>query len=210
MFQKGLSKSTSKNLELLVKLAQIGNFYLAGGTACALHFGHRLSFDLDFFAEESFDQSSLAEAINNLDKFTVEQIVKDTLLGRLNNEKVSFFYYRYHLLKPALFWKGINIASTSDLAAMKLEAISGRGRKRDFIDLYFICKNIPLEQTLKLYKKKYKVLSNNLRHVLNSLVYFDDAEKDDTPEMLKKVSWEDVKKFFKSETIKLAKAKLRI
>lgn len=210
MFQKGLSKSTSKNLELLAKLIQIKNFYLAGGSACALHFGHRLSFDLDFFTETSFDQSNLADSINNLNKFIVLEIVKDTLLGRLNNEKVSFFYYRYPLLKPAIIWKGINIISTYDLAAMKLEAISGRGRKRDFIDLYFICKNISLEQTLELYEKKYKALSNNLRHLLNSLVYFDDAEKDDMPKMLKKVSWEEVKKFFQDQVIKLAKNKLKI
>lgn len=210
MFQKGLSKSTYQNLELLTKLAQIKNFYLAGGTACALHFGHRLSFDLDFFSEKSFDQSNLADAINNLDKFIVEQIVKDTLLGRLNNEKVSFFYYRYPLLKSAIIWKGINITSIADLAAMKLEAISGRGRKRDFIDLYFIAKQISIEQALQLYKKKYKALSNNLRHLLNSLVYFNDANEDDMPKMIKKVSWEEVKKFFQDQTIKLAKSKLKI
>lgn len=123
MFQKGLSKSTYQNVELLTKLAQVKNFYLA---------------------------------------------------------------------------------------AMKLEAISGRGRKRDFIDLFFLAKQIPLEQTLKLYEKKYKALSNNLRHLLNSLVYFDDADEDDMPKMLKKVSWEEVKKFFQTQTIKLAKDKLKI
>ena len=190
MFQNGLSKSTYQNLELLAKLPELKNFYLAGGTACALHFGHRLSFDLDFFTETEFDQSNLADVINKLGKFSIEQIVKDTLLGKLNKEKISFFYYRYPLLKPTILWKGVNIVSIYDLIGMKIEAISGRGKKRDFIDLFFLTKHISLEKALKIYDKKYKALSNNLRHLLNSLVYFNDADQDEMPKMIKKVPWE--------------------
>lgn len=205
MFQKGLSKSTGKNLELLAKLPITSQFYLAGGTACALHFGHRLSFDLDFFTKDSFNAKELARKISNLEKFEVEEILKDTLLGKLNNEKVSFFYYQYPLLKPAEVWRGINIASTQDLAAMKIEAISGRGRKRDFIDLFFICKEIPVKKVLNLYEQKYQALSNNLRHILRSLMYFSDAEEDEMPKMIKKVSWDQVKSFFTLEIKKITR-----
>lgn len=201
MFQKGLSKPTQANLELLAKLPTVQDFYLAGGTSIALHFGHRLSFDLDFFTTQTFNSKKLAKIIKKHGIFTIEQILEDTLLGKLNGEKVSFFYYQYPLLKPTHTWKGIAIAGLSDLAAMKLEAISGRGRKRDFIDLYFISKEISLKQALELYDQKYKSLANNITHLLKSLRYFEDANEDEMPQMIEKVSWEKIKKFF-TETVK--------
>lgn len=205
MFQKGLSKPTSQNLELLSRVPLTKNFYLAGGTAVALHFGHRLSFDLDFFTGEDFDVDELVRQINQIDKLLVEQTEEDTLLGKINGEKVSFFYYRYPLIEKPHKWSNINIASLSDLAAMKVEAISSRGRKRDFIDLFFINKEIPIERAIEIYDFKYKVLANNLMHVLRSLSYFDDAEEDDMPQMIEKVSWEEVKDFFRSEVKRLSK-----
>lgn len=203
MFQKGLSKPTHANLELLAKLPTMQDFYLAGGTSIALHLGHRLSFDLDFFTTQTFSSEKLAKTIKKYGMFTIEQILEDTLLGKLNGEKVSFFYYRYPLLKPPRTWKGIAIANLSDLAAMKLEAISGRGRKRGFIDLYFISKEISLKQALELYDQKYKALANNITHLLKSLEYFEDANEDEMPQMIEKVSWGKVKEFFTKEAIRL-------
>ena len=205
MFQTGLSKPTSQNLAILAKIPQIKDFYLAGGTAIALHFGHRLSFDLDFFTEHDFHPEELAEQINQLEKLSVEHLEEDTLLGKMNNEKVSFFYYKYPLIKPLHVWNGINIASLPDLSAMIIDAISGRGRKRDFIDLFFIDKEIPLDQGIDLYDLKYKTLANNIVHVLRSLSYFDDAEEDDIPQMIKEVSWDEVKSFFTKEIKRLSK-----
>lgn len=87
---------------------------------------------------------------------------------------------------------------------MKIDAIATRGAKRDFIDLYFIGQSgYQLEQLLDIYDKKYKNLATAKMHIVKSLIYFDDAESDEMPKMLKKVAWEDVKKYFENEVKKL-------
>lgn len=85
---------------------------------------------------------------------------------------------------------------------MKIAAISDRGTKRDFIDLYFIIKMekvLSLDEILRLYDKKFGLLKQNKIHILKSLCYFDDAEQEPMPKMLKDVSWKEVKKFFEEE-----------
>jgi hypothetical protein len=74
---------------------------------------------------------------------------------------------------------------------MKLEAITGRGRKKDFIDLTFLLERYPLDTMLSWYRDKYPQGSEYL--VLRSLVYFDDAEDDPMPVMLKPLDWETAK-----------------
>ena len=86
---------------------------------------------------------------------------------------------------------------------MKLDSVSTRGARKDFIDLYFICQKIDLRSLLKIFAKKYKNINFNLLHILKSLIYFRDAEKDPQPLMLKKLSWVKVKKFFQQEVKKI-------
>ena len=96
---------------------------------------------------------------------------------------------------------------------MKIAAIADRGTKRDFIDLYFIfakTKILTLREALALYDKKFKALKQNKIHILKSLVYFEDAEKDKLPQMMQRVSWLSVKKFFISEQQKITKEILNI
>jgi len=129
-----------------------------------------------------------------------------TLLGSVLETRFSIFYYKYPLLKNPSKYLGINIASVLDIAAMKLMAISDRGTKRDFVDLCFILKiekKFSLMEIFEFYDKKFKVLEQNKFHVIKSLVYFDDAEDDKMPKMIKDVNWKDIKKFFKDEIKKL-------
>ena len=97
------------------------------------------------------------------------------------------------------------MADIKDIACMKLDAISTRGTKRDFIDLYFILQNEALTDVLKWFEQKYKGLQYNLTHIVKSLTYFEDAEKEVMPKMLIDVSWLQIKQFFKEETENLAK-----
>ncbi|MFH1803197.1 MAG: nucleotidyl transferase AbiEii/AbiGii toxin family protein, partial [archaeon] len=86
------------------------------------------------------------------------------------------------------------------IAAMKIDAIAARGAKRDFIDLYFICKSgYQLTDLLDFYDKKYKRLASNRIHIQKSLVFFNDAEPDEMPRMLKDIKWKKVKEFFEEE-----------
>jgi len=89
---------------------------------------------------------------------------------------------------------------------MKIAAIASRGNKRDFVDLYFICKEAaPLGKAIQLYDKKYKNLATTSIHIMKSLIYFDDAEPENMPEMLKKVEWAQIKKYFENEVKKMVK-----
>jgi len=200
-------------LVLLGESQLLKGAYLAGGTALCLQFGHRFSYDFDFFTRKEFDVKILAQRIKKLlPDFQLERKAWGTILGYIGRTRFSLFFYNYPLLfKPHKFLK-IDIADVKDIAPMKVSAISDRGTKRDFIDLFFIVKIkkiLTSEKILKLYDKKFKLLKENKFHILKSLSYFEDADKDEMPKMIERVKWLDVKKFFKEETIKLSKKLLK-
>ena len=94
---------------------------------------------------------------------------------------------------------------------MKLHAIEERGTRRDFIDLFFIANDYSLDEIIELYDQKYGVLDDHLYSIVRALNYFEDAERElSMPKMLVDVSWEDVKRFFKRESLRLAKEKLGV
>jgi len=200
MFVQALPKGTRRNLALLAKAGLAAPFYLAGGTAAALHLGHRISVDLDFFGPEPFDSAQLAAQLSDLGQFRLERLAKDTLLGELGGIRISFFRYRYPLITKPVSVLGITVASLEDIAAMKLDAISRRGTRRDFIDLYFIARSgLAVSEALQWYQRKYAGLNLNLVHLVKSLTYFTDAEAEPMPQMLVELSWDEVKRFFERQ-----------
>lgn len=206
MFTETLFGNTEKALAILGKSHLLDNAYLAGGTACALQIGHRISVDLDFFTPQEFDAKELVRALKNIGKFKLDRQSWGTILGEFEKIKFSIFVYKFPVLGPFKSLSGINILDLRDIAAMKIDAISTRGIKRDFIDLYFICqKGISLKEVLSLYDRKYGTLASNIVHIQKSLVYFVDAEMTTVPKMLKEVAWEDVKKYFEDGVKKLVK-----
>lgn len=210
MFTNTLSQNAAAALAVLGKSEILKNAYLAGGTACALQLGHRVSLDLDFFTEKEFDTEIILRQLEELLGFKLDETAKWTILGSFPKVKFSYFYYRYPLVKKPLQFSQINLASLEDIAAMKIDAICSRGTKRDFIDLYFLAKKFSLQKMFKFYDEKYGKLSNNIAHIVRSLDYFADADLQESPKMIKKVPWEEVKEFFQDQTIKLAKDKLKI
>lgn len=210
MFTVGLSKDTQGNLAILGKHSLIKPFYLAGGTACSLYFGHRFSFDLDFFTLHPFDPKLITRNLNPLGRLSVDQDDEGTFLGYLNGVKISFFIYPYKLLYKPNIYKNVKIADMRDIACMKIDALSTRGAKRDFIDLFFICKNYNLINLFSFFKKKYSGVNYNLFHIIKSLSYFASAEEQDMPQMTQKVSWEEVKEFFRKEVKKISQELLKI
>jgi len=208
MFRTVLSKNAYDALALLGKTKILPEkTFLAGGTALALQIGHRISQDFDFFTPTSFKSEDLMTKLNKIGNFVLtEKQFKDTLLGLFNGVKFSIFLYPYPLIDKPIDYLGIKLTSLKDIAAMKLAAIMDRGTKRDFIDLYFLTKNnISLDEMFVFYDEKFKALESNLYSLLKSLTYFDDAEKSDMPEMLKKVSWKEVKEFLKKEVVRVTK-----
>lgn len=200
MFIETLPKATQRSVALLGEKKITRAFYLAGGSALALHLGHRISVDLDYFTPRSFDAADLVRQLAKAGTFAQEQRRKDTLLGTFNQVKVSFFRYAYPQIAKREIALDTAIAGVPDIGAMKLDAIGTRGKKRDFIDLYFICcAGHSLEEVLGWYREKYQGVEVNLIHYIKALTYFEEAEADPMPRMLKRVSWNQVKRFFEKE-----------
>jgi hypothetical protein len=170
-------------------------FYLAGGTAVALHLGHRISVDLDWFTGQSFDPLTLlghlkATGLGPADVTTDE----GTLHATMDGVRTTFLEYRYPLVREAIPWSetGCLIASLPDLGAAKLSAIAGRGARRDFVDLHAIlAAGVPLGDLLEAYARKFDVPESG--HLLRSLIYFDNAEEEAMPTMLKEIVWVDIR-----------------
>ena len=206
MFTETLVKGANDSLAILGRSGILKDAYLAGGTALALQMGHRISVDFDFFTPKKFVPKEFSSALSKLGLFDEEQADKGTVLGKFKGIRFSLFIYKYPLLFPPAQYSSLAIADIKDIAAMKIDAIATRGAKRDFIDLFFICHSgYQLKQLLEFYDKKYKNLAATEMHIMKSLVYFDDAEPDDMPDMLKKADWGYVKKFFEVEIKKLVK-----
>ncbi len=214
MFEEVLSENAKQSLVLLAKSGILKSTYLAGGTALALQVGHCYSYDFDFFTAQKFDEEILVQQIAEvLPDFNLERKAWGTILGYLGETRFSLFFYNYPLLFKTHQLGGVNIADIKDIAPMKITAIADRGTKRDFIDLYFIfakTKILTLKEALDLYDKKFKALGQNKIHILKSLVYFEDAERDKLPQMIRPLRWSSVKKFFISEQQKITKEILDI
>ncbi len=207
IFWNVLSKNQKRTLNILSKMSEINDFYLAGGTGLALQIGHRKSIDFDFFSKRnklfSEDREKIKNYLRKYGKIKLLQDKNNTLDIFFDSVKISFFYYPYSLVKSLKTAKKIKISSVEDISLMKLSAISTRGNKKDFIDLYFVCKYIPLVKLFKLAKKKFPDVYDFSVVALKSLVYFFDAEQEKMPVMLKAVNWSKVKNFFIKETKKI-------
>ena len=195
MCEQVISAKTKRLLESLDKIEIIKNFYLAGGTALALQLGHRKSIDLDLFSEKDFSTEELKTVLSQVGKLKVYSEEERTLNANLNGVKISFLGYKYKMLFPLIKYGGnLKLADTRDIACMKIDAISSRGSKKDFVDLYFLLKKYPLKKILSLFDKKYKDIKYSQLHILKSLIYFQDAERDPLPVMLEDISWSKIKK----------------
>ena len=196
MHEETLSENTRIVLGKIASIAQ--PFYLAGGTALALELGHRMSIDLDFFSAEEFSTQALVENLSALGNLKIDDQSAHTLNGVLDGVKISFFYYPYPLLFGTLEYNRVSLADERDIGAMKIQAISGRGSKKDFVDLFVLLKKYPLQDLLDFFYKKYQKFNYNLLHILKSLTYFHDAEADPEPVYIKAISWKDAKESISS------------
>ncbi|MGH2351198.1 MAG: nucleotidyl transferase AbiEii/AbiGii toxin family protein [Chloroflexota bacterium] len=171
-------------------------FYLAGGTAVAIHLGHRRSVDLGWFCQESIpDPLLLAQGIREAGvPFRTGRVDRGTLDGVVAGVRVSLLEYRYPLLEATIPWDGFGclLASLADLACMKLAAVAQRGAKKDFVDVYALgLRYRPLQGMLHLYTQKYSV--SDIAHLLYGLTYFDDADRERMPRMLWRTNWSTIK-----------------
>ncbi|MFA6602058.1 MAG: nucleotidyl transferase AbiEii/AbiGii toxin family protein [Candidatus Paceibacterota bacterium] len=202
-------KPTKKALDFLSEQKWLSDsgWYLAGGTALALQAGNRTSVDLDFFTTKS---KFLADAV--IGNFTgnnnwhADSEEDNTIYGKLLGAKVSFIAYPFFVPKQDFLTYGtVKILRPLDIAVMKVIAVSQRGRKRDFFDLYWCAHHLePLDKILPRLKEQYPSVAHDYHHIIKSLAYFEDAESDPPLMLHFDVSWEQVKAFFISEVERLA------
>ena len=183
-------------LRQLAPFAAREGFHLAGGTALALRLGHRQSIDFDWFRRQPIAEplQLAAELRGAVTAAGDVETARGTLHASVAGVKVSFFEYPYPLLLPLQTWEpfGCPLASLEDLASMKVAAVSQRGARKDFIDLYALLQaGLALPELLALYRRRFQV--QEVGHVLASLTYFDDAEQEPMPVMLRDWRWDQVK-----------------
>ena len=185
-----------RTLELLKSLMQeqaFNDMRLVGGTALALQYGHRQSIDLDFFGDLTCELENTQEILSKYGKVTVLKETKNIRIYVVDNIKVDFVHYScYPWLEDVIFEDGIRLASPKDIAAMKINAIEGRGTRKDFVDVFFLLKHYSLQEILSFYKAKYPNYSDF--RAMMSLTYFDDAEMQPMPKMFNNTSWSDMQK----------------
>lgn len=183
-----------KLFEELSSNSFIKDFYLAGGTCLALQIGHRQSIDFDFFIPDDFDTAAIINRLTQIGTYQRSHEEYNTINGILNGVRVSFFGYKYPMVDDFLIYRHMRLAGPRDLAAMKLEAIAGRGSKKDFIDLYFLLQQFQLREIFTFHTQKYGTGLSNQYHLLKSLIYFEDAEDEVMPVMREPLQWTDAKK----------------
>jgi hypothetical protein len=187
----------------------------------ALHLGHRLSVDLDFFTPHDLDSLQLFKGLQTAfpGDFTLSavKIEKNTLVVTMNSTGFSLFVYPYELVETTIRddFLPTPLASLRDLALMKLIAVSQQGSCKDFIDLKFIMDNtgLNLEVLLQGLSRKYAVGEEIFFQIKKSLIYFDDAELDLNVNMYATDSgrferfsddtWQATKSYFKDMVIHL-------
>lgn len=194
MYEETLYLKTKNTLSKIQDEKILEDFYLAGGTALALQLGHRKSIDLDFFSKDYPKQDVLLQSLSKYNP-TIAQNSIGTLDTFIDDVKVSFFNYSYSLLKDTVTFNNVELASIIDIACMKLVAISQRGTKKDFVDLYVILQKYKFDEILEAFERKYDSMNYQKLHILKSLVYFEDAEADPEPDYLTPIKWDEVKEY---------------
>jgi hypothetical protein len=208
-----LPADTAAAFEVFSKVDWLSvDWYLAGGTAFALQAKHRESVDLDFFHPDDFNVPITEKQLEGLSGWKTTFTRKGTIYGELLGAKASFIVYPFFKPKQDFLKYGtVSVLQLRDIGVMKIVAISQRGRKRDFVDLYWYVKNKePLINLVKLLPEQYPSVAHDYHHILKSLTYFDGAENEPMPVLHFSATWEEMKKFFLEETKKVSEEVLRL
>jgi len=196
LYTQTVEPHTFSLLKKLMALPSLQSFSLVGGTALSLRYGHRSSIDLDLFFHETFDHTSIEnEFIREFgNEFDYESGHKNFgIFCYIQKVKVDIVYFPHLPIAAIEEEEKIRFYSSADIAAMKIQAILGRGRKKDFWDLYELLQHYPLQQLIDWHKQKYpnQMLAISIP---NAISYFADADESETPVSYKCQTWEMVKK----------------
>jgi hypothetical protein len=187
-------------LKELQKSKIFSDYFLVGGTALTLQLGHRISDDIDLFTRNDINKGEILQFFNEnyKGKYQIINIQNIILQVLVNDVKVDLVKYNYEIIEDVKIEEGIRYLGKKDISAMKLMAVSNRGdQAKDFIDIYYLLKEISLEKMFEYYKQKYN--QNDISHAKRSLVYFDDVTE---------TNWTSVKLLHDKLSVKRIKQKI--
>ncbi len=191
-----IEPGTFSLLREVMELPILQPFSLIGGTALALRYGHRSSVDLDLFYHKEFSQSQIVENLERVfqKRFVYKQ--EQTRFGIfcfIDGVKVDIVHFPHPPIAPFEEYEKVRFYNDADIAAMKIQAILGRGKKKDFWDLYELLQHYSLQQIIDWHKQKYpsQMLAISIPH---AITYFVDADDSETPVSFKSQTWEGIKK----------------
>lgn len=198
---KTVEPHTFSILKELMTIPELLNFSLVGGTALSLLYGHRMSIDLDLFSNKAFENWSVTEALKNRfqDKFVMEE--KQARFGifcYIDEVKVDIIRHPHPLIRPETTVEDIRMFSVEDIIAMKVQAILGRGKKKDFWDIAELLQHFSIKEFIQFHKEKYTT-QNLLITVPQAITYFADAEESEAPISLKNQTWKNVQEFIQKK-----------
>lgn len=179
------------------ELKRLG-FYLGGGSGLSLQLGHRISEDLDFFTEQTFEPQVVSRYLETRGEYQETLVSPGTLYCMFRKVKLSFIRYPVPLIYPHLAFGSVEVADWRDILAEKFKTLSQRGSRKDFHDLYacFIIRNLSIAEGAEILRRRFAGADINYYHILKSLVYFEDADAEPEPVLVKPLEWQTVKDFF--------------
>ena len=191
LHKQTVTSATYALLKFIQSEPAFSKMRLVGGTSLALQYGHRESEDLDFFGKHGLSMEELLEILEHVGEIKQLKNSRSIKVLSVNNTKVDFVEYSYPWIDEPLRSDGLVLATAKDIAAMKVAAITGRGSRKDFYDLDLLLSMFRMEEILDFYTTKYQ--DGSLYLALKSLVYFDDADQEKDPILIRKRKWEAVK-----------------
>lgn len=198
---KTVEPHTFSILNELMKISELQDFSLVGGTALALLYGHRKSDDLDLFSNKNFQNSEIISALENKFKELFKNRSTNPRFGIfcfVDDIKIDIIRHPHPLIRPLQTIDNIRLFSTEDIIAMKVQAILGRGKKKDFWDIAELLQHFSVADFIRFHKEKYTT-QNLLITVPQALTYFADAEESEDPTSLKNQTWNSVKEFINAK-----------
>lgn len=199
LYKSAVKPELLRILEKLMQIDVFSDLRLVGGTALALHIGHRESVDIDLFGKINFEEQEKNIEITGKIEFLKKS--KNINVLSIENIKIDIVNYKYPWISALVKEDNYRLASLKDIGAMKLNAITGRGTKKDFIDLYYLLKYFSIHDLFEFYLEKFE--DGNLFLVKKSLTYFDDAEPEPMPVMKENISWEEIKEYLQKNILPL-------